>query len=194
VRPLITRLATRAIESVVVARPIGRTLIRGAIRTAVAGIARPAVLACATVISRGTLITWRRPTARGTLIAVAEAARRLFVAIAAHSCGKAPPLFVARDIESRSRIPVLPPRPPLGAAPFATLPLGLRLLGRFPEPPPCEPLQHDVGMFGLQLLEGRHEIVALVRAKGRGLSFENDRPVCEAWRHAIPTPAAVRAA
>jgi len=57
------------------------------------------------------------------------------------------------------------------------------LLGRFPQPPAREPFHDDIGVLGLQLLEDRLKIVALVRAKRGRFAFEDDRPVRKAGRH-----------
>jgi hypothetical protein len=105
--------------------------------------------------------------------------------VAPHAFGKTPPLLVTRDLESRARIAMLAAGPPLLVPPLSSAAtLGsARVLGRGPEPSPREPHHHRIGMLALQLLEGRDEVVAVLRAESRGLAFNDDRPVGETWGH-----------
>jgi hypothetical protein len=100
--------------------------------------------------------------------------------------GETPPLLVARHVEAGTRILVLAARPPLPIAPLAAAALGRPgFLGTRPQAATGEPHHHRVGMLVVELLEGGLELLAQLRSKRRGLSADDDRPVCEAWRHVL---------
>jgi hypothetical protein len=63
-----------------------------------------------------------------------------------------------------------------------------RLLFRLPEPAARKPEQRSVRMPRLQLLQRRQQFLLRVRAEGRRLALENDRPVGMAWRHLTSLP------
>jgi len=120
--------------------------------------------------------------------------RRLAVhAIAPHVGRESAPLLVAWNLESIPRIPMRTAGPPLCPAPnLLCLPFRCRVLTlvflRRPEAPARKPHQHSIGMPRLKLLERRHELVAGVRAKGGGFSFDDDRPVRVSRRHDQSAP------
>jgi hypothetical protein len=105
---------------------------------------------------------------------------------AAQVRGEAPPLLVARHLELLARVAMLPPGSPLGRA-FLRRAFQLErhalFFRRVPQLAAREPLHHGVGMLGLQLLQGRQQLLLRVRAESGRLPFENDRPVGVARRH-----------
>jgi hypothetical protein len=76
-------------------------------------------------------------------------------------------------------------RPPVGLATLgAAAMLGrARFLRARPQAAAREPHHHRVGVLVVELLEGRLELLAQLRSERRRLPFDDDRPVCEAWRH-----------
>jgi hypothetical protein len=99
---------------------------------------------------------------------------------------KSAALLVARNIEACAWVAMFAAWPPIRLAPFARTAAAhvcLRLFRRLPQPPLAEPLHHRVGMFALELLERRDQLVPLLRAERRRLSLEDDGPVSEAWWH-----------
>jgi hypothetical protein len=143
------------------------------------GTRRPAILARSGLILRRTLglVTLARWFIAGS--AVAGRSR-----LAAHPLGETPALLVARDVEPRAWILVVAAGPPVAPAAFAAMLLrSSRFVWARPQTSAREPHHHRIGMLVLQLLEGRLELLAVLRAKGGRLSFDDDRPVGEAWRH-----------
>jgi hypothetical protein len=161
-------------------------------RTLPSGTRFAAAFATATLPGSATLL-WRLPVGpRRTPISIGEvstalepAGRTRIPSIASRPVGKAAPLLVAGDVESRARIAVLAARPPLSIAALAAaavLPCPCVFRGR-PELAAAEPHHRGVGMLALQLFQGREQIVALRRAERRRLPFDDDRPVGETRRH-----------
>jgi hypothetical protein len=134
-----------------------------------------------------------RPFARAASFAIAvrrpllrAIAWRLVAPLTSQLLGEASALFVPRHREALARILVLPARAPFRTAPLdGPMERGARLIGRVPEPPTGEPLQHRIGMPRLQLPQRRQELLLIVRAERGRLSLDNDRPVDVARRHQV---------
>jgi hypothetical protein len=74
--------------------------------------------------------------------------------------------------------------PPVAFASDAcTLKIGLRFVGRLPEPPSRKPLHLSVGMFLTNPVERRQQVCALSGAKCRRQPAGEDRPVRVARWH-----------
>jgi hypothetical protein len=108
-----------------------------------------------------------------------------FTLVAPHPFGESPPLLVARDLEARPRVAVLSPGTPVLAAPIGSAPplRRPRFIRRGPQPPAREPHHDRVGMLALELLEGRNEVVAILRTESGWLALDDDCPVGETGRH-----------
>src|SRR6185503_12486627 len=95
-------------------------------------------------------------------------------------------------LEPIARILVRAARPPIGVAPLAArrrlavrrlcrtlaaLEVFVLRFARFPEPAAREPLQGDVRIFSLQLMEGGQELFPLPGPECRWRAVDEDRPV-----------------
>jgi hypothetical protein len=97
-------------------------------------------------------------------------------------------LFLARDLEAVARILVLAAGTPGSGARRAGR-MALQFEGhplfflRVPQPATREPLHHRVGVFRLQLLQCRLQLLRRVGAERGRLAVEDDGPIRVAWRH-----------
>jgi hypothetical protein len=145
------------------------------------------------------LIAWRRVPGGFLVLSIGRRWRpiRAFVGdghrlvvravFAEEFLAEAAPFLVARDFEAGPGILVRPARTPRRAAAIAwRTALAVRrarFFLRLPEASSREPHQHGIWMLGLQLPQRRQQLVRRMRAEGRGLALEDDRPVRVAGRH-----------